>query len=68
MIEEGFSTSTIFDTKNQDFLNEKKYYYINKLEVYYTNEYILGFFPFFNDRPADKKLYKILTIINLFLI
>ena len=56
MIEEGFSTSTIFDTKNQDFLNEKKYYYINKIEVYYTNEYILGFFPFFNDRPADKKI------------
>ena len=57
MFEEGFSTSTVFDTKNQEFLNEEKYFYINKIEIYYTinkkeksnqNEGILGFFPFFS--------------------
>ena len=54
MIEEGFSTSTIFDTKNQEFLNEEKFYYIKKIEIYHTNDGILGFFPFFSDRAADK--------------
>ena len=56
MIEEGFSTSTIFDTKNQEFLNEEKFFFINKFEIYYTDDKILGFFPFFNDRAADKKI------------
>ena len=56
MFEEGFSTPTVFDTKNQDFLNEEKYFYINKIEIYHTNERILGFFPLFNDRVADKKI------------
>ena len=65
MFEEGFSTSTVFDTKNQEFLNEEKYFYINKIEIYYTinkkeksnqNDGILGFFPFFSDRAADKRI------------
>ena len=56
MFEEGFSTSTIFDTRNQEFLNEEKYFYINKIEIYYTNDRIIGFFPMFNDRAADKKI------------
>ena len=65
MFEEGFSTSTVFDTKNQEFLNEEKYFYIKSIEIYYTinkqdksneNEGILGFFPFFSDRAADKRI------------
>ena len=56
MFEEGFSTSTIFDTKNQEFLNEEKYFFIKKFEIYHTNDGILGFFPFFNDRASDKKI------------
>ena len=58
MFEVGFSTSTIFDTKNQEFLNEDKYNFINKFEIYYTNDSIIGFFPFFNDRSTDKKIIK----------
>ena len=56
MFEEGFSTQAIFDTKNQEFLKEEKYYYIKKIEIYHTNDGILGFFPFFDDRAADKKI------------
>ena len=56
MIEEGFSTPTIFDTKNQEFLNDEQYFYINKIEIYHTNDRILGFFPLFSDRVADKKI------------
>ncbi len=56
MFEEGFSTSRIFDTKNQDFLNEEQYFYINKIEIYHTDDRIIGFFPLFNDRVADKKI------------
>ena len=56
MLEVGFSTSTIFDTKNQEFLNEEKFFYINKIEIYYIDDKIFGFFPFFSDRAADKKI------------
>ena len=52
----GFSTEAIFDTKNQEFLNEKKYYYIKKIEIYHTDDGILGFFPFFDDKVSDKKI------------
>ena len=56
MFEVGFSTDATFDTKNQEFISENKYIYINKLEVYYTKDRIIGFFPFFNNRVADKKI------------
>ena len=56
MFEEGFSTSTVFDTKNQEFLNKKQYFYIKKIEIYHTDDGILGFFPFFGDRGSDKKI------------
>jgi penicillin amidase len=56
MFEEGFSTSTVFDTKNQEFLNRKEYFYIKKIEIYHLDDGILGFFPFFGDRGSDKKI------------
>ena len=56
MFEEGFSTSRIFDTKNQEFLNEEQYFYINKIEIYHTTDRIIGFFTFFSDSFADKKI------------
>ena len=56
MLEEGFSTSTIFDSKNQDFLKEEKYIYIDKIEIYYTDDRIIGFFPLYPDRSANKKI------------
>ena len=56
MFEEGFSTQAIFDTKNQEFLKEDKFLFIKILEVYHTNERIIGFFPFYGDRVADKKI------------
>ena len=56
MFEEGFSTQAIFDTKNQEFLNENKYLFIKNFEVYHTDDRIIGFFPFYGDRVADKKI------------
>ena len=56
MFEEGFSTQATFDTKNLEFLNEGKYLFIKNFEVYHTNDRIIGFFPFFGDRVADKKI------------
>jgi len=56
MFEEGFSTQAIFDTKNQEFLKENKYIFIKTFEVYHTKDRIIGFFPFFGDRVADKKI------------
>ena len=56
MFEEGFSTQATFDTKNPEFLKENKYLFIKNFEVYHTNERIIGFFPFFGDRVADKKI------------
>ena len=56
MFEEGFSTQATFDTKNLEFLNEGKYLFIKNFEVYHTNDRIIGFFPFFWDRVADKKI------------
>ena len=58
MFEEGFSTQAIFDTKNQEFLKEDKFLFIKNFEVYYTNDRIIGFFPFYGDRVADKKIKK----------
>ena len=69
MFEIGFSTEASFDTKNQEFINQNKYIYINKLEVYYTKDRIIGLFPFYNDRVADKRVkensYYIKFISNL---
>ena len=56
MFEEGFSTQAIFDTKNPEFIKENKYLFIKNFEVYHTNERIIGFFPFFGDKVADKKI------------
>ena len=56
MFEEGFSTQAIFDTKNQEFLNENKYLFIKNFEVYHTDDRIIGFFPFYGDRVANKKI------------
>ena len=56
MIEEGFSTQAIFETKNQEFLKEEKYLFIKNIEVYHTTDRIIGFFPFYGDRVADKKI------------
>jgi hypothetical protein len=44
--EEGFLTKLEYDTKNEEFLKEDIYYCIDKLEVYYTTEGILGLFLF----------------------
>jgi hypothetical protein len=56
MFEEGFSTSRIFDTKNHEFLNDEQYFSINTIEIYHTTDRIIGFFPLFSDRVADKKI------------
>ena len=56
MLERGFSTQALFDTKNQELLKEDKYLFIKNLEVYHTDDRIIGFFPFFGDRAADKKV------------
>ena len=64
MFEEGFSTQAIFDTKNQEFLKEDKYLFIKNFEVYHTKERIIGFFPFYDDRVADKKIKQDSYYIN----
>ena len=56
MFEEGFSTQAIFDTKNPEFIKENKYLFIKNFEVYHTKDRIIGFFPFFGDKVADKKI------------
>ena len=55
-IEEGFLTKLVYDTKNEEFLNEDIYYCIDKLEVYYTTEGILGLFPSYEDPELNKKI------------
>ena len=54
--EEGFITKLEYDTKNEEFLQEDIYYCINKLEVYYTTEGILGLFPSYEDKELNKKI------------
>ena len=54
--EEGFLTKLVYDTKNEDFLKEDIYYCIDKLEVYYTTEGILGLFPSYEDEELNKKI------------
>ena len=56
MLERGFSTQALFDTKNQELLKEDKYLFIKNLEVYHTDDRIIGFFPFFFYCAADKKV------------
>ena len=56
--EEGFSTSTIYDTKSSEFAREGIFYFIDKIEVYYTSEGILGFFPFYEKREINKRIEK----------
>ena len=55
-IEEGFSTKLIYDSKNPEFAKEDIFYCINKLEVYYTTEGILGLFPSFELKEMNKKI------------
>ena len=54
--EEGFQTEIIYDTKNTEFEKDDIYYSINKLEVYYTSESIIGFFPLYEKREMNKKI------------
>ena len=54
--EEGFLTKLVYDTKNEEFLKEDIYYVIDKLEVYYTTEGILGLFPSYEDKELNKKI------------
>ena len=54
--EAGFLTKLIYDTKNEEFLKDDIYYCIDKLEVYYTNEGILGLFPSYEDKTLNKKI------------
>ena len=54
--EEGFLTKLEYDTKNEEFLKEDIYYCIDKLEVYYTTEGILGLFPSYEDQELNKKI------------
>ena len=54
--EEGFLTKLEYDTKNEEFLQDDIYYCINKLEVYYTDEGILGLFPSYEDKELNKKI------------
>ena len=55
-IEEGFSTQLIYDSMNPEFAKEDLFYCINKLEVYYTTEGILGLFPSYEKREMNKKI------------
>ena len=55
-IEEGFSTNLVYDSMNSNFAKDGIFYCINKLEVYYTTEGILGLFPFFEKRELNKKI------------
>ena len=55
-IEEGFSTKLIYDSKNPEFAKDDIFYCINKLEVYYTTEGILGLFPSFESKEMNKKI------------
>ena len=54
--EVGFLTKLIYDTKNDEFLKDDIYYCMDKLEVYYTNEGILGLFPSYEDKTLNKKI------------
>ena len=54
--EVGFLTKLVYDTKNEEFLKDDIYYCIDKLEVYYTNEGILGLFPSYEDKALNKKI------------
>ena len=55
-LEEGFSTKLIYDSMNPEFAKEDIFYCINKLEVYYTTEGILGLFPSFESKEMNKKI------------
>ena len=55
-IEEGFSTQCIYDTQNPEFIKDDLYYCIDKLEIFYTSEGILGLFPSFDKREMNKKI------------
>ena len=55
-IEEGFSTQCIYDTQNPEFIKDDLYYCIDKLEIFYTSEGILGLFPSFDKREMSKKI------------
>ena len=48
MLERGFSTQALFDTKNQELLKEDKYLFIKNLEVYYTDDRIIDEFSLIN--------------------
>ena len=54
--EEGFLTQLIYDTNNPEFDKDELYYCMNKLEVYYTNDGIIGLFPSFENREMNKKI------------
>ena len=56
VIEEGFSTKLIYDTMNPEFAKDDIYKCINKLEVYYTTEGILGLFPSYELKEMNKQI------------
>ena len=56
LTEIGFLSKLLYDTKNDEFLAEDIYYCIDKLEVYYTDEGIIGLFPSYEDKELNKKI------------
>ena len=66
LTEIGFLSKLLYDTKNDEFLAEDIYYCIDKLEVYYTDEGIIGLFPSYEDKELNKKRMK-MTLRELLL-
>ena len=56
VLEEGFPTQLIYDTMNPEFIKDDIFYCIDKLEVFYTTEGILGLFPSYEKREMNKKI------------
>ena len=56
VLEEGFQTKLIYDTMNPEFAKDEIYKCINKLEVYYTTEGILGLFPSYEKKEMNKQI------------
>ena len=54
--EAGFPTKLIYDTKTPEFVKNDTYYIIDKLEVYYTTEGILGLFPSYEKKEMNKEI------------
>lgn len=52
----GYLSSKVHDTETSQFIKQKKFLLINKIEVYSSDEGIYGFFPFYNIQNYDEEI------------